>query len=185
MATTLTKLFPNGVLQTRVELDEITYSSIKVGPSGVYAAQFDEISLSTSTAERRTSTGTYLVSGYFDEYTIAPPPPITYYTNKQVFGDPSYYLPITRLGGKYTDGTHFNDAIFDDLIVLGSRVIVKWNNQPNEIDMGIVTLVDKAPYSFSNHYVYVTNPSNFAVSEPFNGSPLVDYQASYFRIVAP
>jgi hypothetical protein len=69
MATTITKLFPSGVLQTSVELDEVTYNSIKVGPTGVYSAQFDEISLSTSTAERRTSTGTYMVSGYFDEYT--------------------------------------------------------------------------------------------------------------------
>jgi len=69
---TITKLFPTGVLQSAVELNEITYNSIKVGPSGVYAAQFNEVSLTAGTAERRTSTGTYMVSGYFDEYTLAP-----------------------------------------------------------------------------------------------------------------
>jgi hypothetical protein len=47
--------------------------------------------------------------------------------------------------------------------------------------MGIVTLVDKGGYSFSDHYVYVTNPSNFAMPN-LNGSPLVDHQASYFKI---
>lgn len=49
-------------------------TAIRVSTSGVYAAQFDEVSLAAGTAERRTSTGTYMVSGYFDEYTysIAP-----------------------------------------------------------------------------------------------------------------
>jgi len=75
MATTLTKLFPTGVLQTAVGMDEITYNSIKVSPNGLYSAGFDEISLSTSTAERRTNTGIYQVSGYFDEYTLASPAP--------------------------------------------------------------------------------------------------------------
>ena len=71
---TITKLFPTGVLQSAVELNEITYNSIKVGPGGVYAAQFNEVNLTAGTAERRTSTGTYMVSGYFDEYTLAPGP---------------------------------------------------------------------------------------------------------------
>lgn len=69
---TITKLFPTGVLQSSVELNEVTYNNIKVGPTGVYAAQFDEVNLTAGTAERRTSTGTYMVSGYFDEYTLAP-----------------------------------------------------------------------------------------------------------------
>jgi hypothetical protein len=112
------------------------------------------------------------------------PTSVTYNTTKQVFGDPDYYLPITRLGGQYTDNTPFNDAIFDNLITVGSRVIVKWNNQPAEIDMGIVTRVNKGAYSFSNHYVSVTNPSNFGMPV-INGSPLVDYKASYFRIESP
>jgi hypothetical protein len=72
MATTITKLFPTGVLQSTVVLDEITYSSIKINLNGIYAAQFDEVSLAAGTAERKTSTGTYLVSGYFDEYTLVP-----------------------------------------------------------------------------------------------------------------
>ena len=70
---TITKLFPTGVLQSAVELNEISYTSIKVGPAGVYAAQFNEVNLAAGTAERRTSTGTYLVSGYFDEYTLNAP----------------------------------------------------------------------------------------------------------------
>ena len=39
---TISKLFSTGVLQTTVQLDEVTYGSIKVSPTGVYAAQFDE-----------------------------------------------------------------------------------------------------------------------------------------------
>jgi len=42
-------------------------TTIKISTSSVYAALFDEVSLSVGTAERRTSTGTYMVSGYFDE----------------------------------------------------------------------------------------------------------------------
>ena len=71
MATTITKLYPTGDLHSSVEFNEITYTSIKIGPAGVYAAEFDEISLPDGTAERRTSTGTYWVSGIFDEYTLS------------------------------------------------------------------------------------------------------------------
>jgi hypothetical protein len=39
---TITKLFSTGVLQSSVELDEVTYDSIKVSPTGVYADLFDE-----------------------------------------------------------------------------------------------------------------------------------------------
>ena len=67
---TITKLFSTGILQSSVELDEVTYGSIKVSPTGVYAAQFDETTLAAGTAERRTNTGVYQVSGYFDEYTL-------------------------------------------------------------------------------------------------------------------
>ena len=137
-----------------------------------------------SPAERRTSTGTYMVSGYFDEVTLAPPPPVTYYPTGQVFGDnPLFgqYAIITKLGGKYADVNTFNEAIWNNLIPLGSRVIVKWNNRPAEIDMGLVTQVEKGAFYNSNHYVYVTNPSNFAMPV-INGSPLVDFQTTYFRI---
>lgn len=66
---TITKLFSTGVLQSSVQLDEVTYGSIKVSPTGVYAAQFNEVDLAAGIAERRTNTGVYQVSGYFDEYT--------------------------------------------------------------------------------------------------------------------
>ena len=138
-------------------------------------------------AERRTSTGTYMVSGYFDEVTIAPAPPITYYPTGQVFGDnPLFgqYATITKLGGKYGDVNTFNEAIWNNLIIVGSGVTVKWNNQPAEINMGIVTQVEKGAFYNSNHYVYVTNPSNFAMPV-INGSPLVDFQTTYFRIESP
>jgi hypothetical protein len=135
-------------------------------------------------AERRTSTGTYMVSGEFDEYTIAPPPPVTYYPTGQVFGNnPLFgqYARITQLGGKYTDPNTFNEAIWNNLITVGSTVTVKWNNQVSEINMGTVTQVEKGAFYNSNHYVYVTNPSNFAMPV-INGSPLVDFQTTYFRI---
>ena len=70
---TISRLYPTGVLETTKELDEVTYNSIKVGVDGVYAAQFDETNLDIGTAERRTSDGTYMVSGYFDEYTMLLP----------------------------------------------------------------------------------------------------------------
>jgi hypothetical protein len=50
MATTITKLYSTGTLLSSVVFDEITYSTIKVGPNGVYAAQFDEVSLSNPNA---------------------------------------------------------------------------------------------------------------------------------------
>ena len=68
---TITKLFSNGLLQSAVELDEITYNSVKISPAGIYSAGFDETTL-TGAAERRTSDGKYLVSGSFDEVSIAP-----------------------------------------------------------------------------------------------------------------
>ena len=113
--------------------------------------------------------------------TPSPAPTATYSTDSQVFVSPQYYSPVTRLGGRYADGNEFNDAIWNNLITVGSRVIVKWNNQPAEIDMGVVTLVDKNNFHFLDHYVFVTNPSNFGMPV-LNGSPLVDCQASYFRI---
>jgi hypothetical protein len=47
-------------------------TTTRVSPTGVYAREFDEINLAAGTAERRTSTGTYMVSGEFDEVTLAP-----------------------------------------------------------------------------------------------------------------
>jgi hypothetical protein len=76
MTTTISKLFPTGILQTGVTLDEVTYGSIKVGTNGVFASEFDEVTLTGTTAERRTNIGTYQVSGYFDEYTLTQIPEI-------------------------------------------------------------------------------------------------------------
>jgi Concanavalin A-like lectin/glucanases superfamily len=73
---TITKLFSNGLLQSAVELDEITYNSVKISTAGIYSAGFDETTL-TGATERRTSDGKYLVSGSFDEVSIAPGPPPT------------------------------------------------------------------------------------------------------------
>jgi hypothetical protein len=42
-------------------------SKFKVSTTGIYAAEFDEINLDISVAERRKSDGTYQVSGYLDE----------------------------------------------------------------------------------------------------------------------
>jgi hypothetical protein len=67
---TITKLFSNGLLQSAVELDEITYNSIKITSTGLYASNFDETSNPT-VAERRLSDGTYQVSGFFDEYSLS------------------------------------------------------------------------------------------------------------------
>jgi hypothetical protein len=47
----------------------ITARASGITTSGVYSAEFDEVNLSSGTAERRKSDGTYMVSGYFDEYT--------------------------------------------------------------------------------------------------------------------
>lgn len=67
---TITKLFSNGLLQSSVQFDETTYTSIKVSPAGVYASKFDEIS-NPNVAERRLSNGTYQVSGFFDEVSLS------------------------------------------------------------------------------------------------------------------
>jgi hypothetical protein len=88
--TTITKLFSNGLLQSAVELDEITYNSVKVSPTGIYSAGFDETTL-TGAAERRTSDGKYLVSGFFDEVSIAPGPPPTL-QGSLLFNGSSQYL---------------------------------------------------------------------------------------------
>jgi hypothetical protein len=88
------------------------------------------------------------------------------------------------MGGKYTDPNTFNEAIWNNLITVGSTITVKWNNQASEINMGTVTQVEKGAFYNSGHYVYVTNPTNFAMPV-INGSPLVDFQTTYFRIQSP
>jgi hypothetical protein len=56
----VTRISSDGVLKTTVELDEVSFTSIKTGPFGVFAAEFDEVSLSTTTS----------ISGYY--YDIQP-----------------------------------------------------------------------------------------------------------------
>ena len=47
--TVISRISSDGVLKTNVELDEVSFDLIKTGPAGVFAAEFDEVSLSTST----------------------------------------------------------------------------------------------------------------------------------------
>jgi hypothetical protein len=73
MATTITKLFRTGVLQSAVEFDEVTHTSVKIATDGVYASEFDEVTMQEvgAPAERKTRDGKLLVSGYFDEVGIS------------------------------------------------------------------------------------------------------------------
>jgi hypothetical protein len=98
MATTITKLYRAGVLQSSVEFDEITYTSVKISPTGVYASEFDEVTITGEPiAERRSRDGKLFVSGYFDEVEITAPPPPPPIINDELFtgvfgsGAPSTY----------------------------------------------------------------------------------------------
>jgi len=97
----ITRLFSTGVLQSSVELDEITYESIKVSPAGVYASEFDETTLTAGTAERRTSTGVYQVSGSFDE--------VTPFTPDIVLSDLQLWLDAGQTDSYSGSGTTWND----------------------------------------------------------------------------
>jgi hypothetical protein len=48
MTTTVTKLYPTGLFRSSVEFDEITYSSVKISTTGVYASGFDEVTYNTT-----------------------------------------------------------------------------------------------------------------------------------------
>ena len=116
---TITKLFSNGMLQSSVELDEVTYGSIKVSPAGVYASQFNEVDLTAGTAERKTNTGVYQVSGFFDEYTLSPITPDIVTTDLQLYldaGDASSYpgsgTAWTDLSGNSRNGTLTNGPTY-------------------------------------------------------------------------
>jgi hypothetical protein len=88
----------------------------------------------------------------------------------------------TRLGG--SGGTYdniFNNAIIDGLVPIGSRVIVKWERDSVERDMGIVTSRRIVGY---NAYVDITNPGGYNM--PFKtGSPGSDGRSTYFRLEIP
>ena len=97
----ITRLFSTGVLQSSVELDEVTYESIKVSPAGVYASEFDETTLTAGTAERRTSTGVYQVSGSFDE--------VTPFTPDIVLSNLQLWLDAGQTDSYSGSGTTWND----------------------------------------------------------------------------
>jgi hypothetical protein len=97
----ITRLFSTGVLQSSVEFDEVTHGSIKVSPTGVYAAEFDETTLTAGTAERRTSTGVYQVSGSFDE--------VTPFTPDIVLSDLQLWLDAGQTDSYSGSGTTWND----------------------------------------------------------------------------
>jgi hypothetical protein len=97
----ITRLFSTGVLQSSVELDEVTYESIKVSPAGVYAAEFDETTLTAGTAERKTSTGVYQVSGSFDE--------VTPFTPDIVLSNLQLWLDAGQTDSYSGSGTTWND----------------------------------------------------------------------------
>ena len=97
----ITRLFSTGVLQSSVELDEVTYGSIKVSPAGVYAAEFDETTLTAGTAERKTSTGVYQVSGSFDE--------VTPFTPDIVLSNLQLWLDAGQTDSYSGSGTTWND----------------------------------------------------------------------------
>lgn len=62
----------SGIFYTNVGLDEVTQTTISETPTGIFASEFDEVSINPITnglAKRETSTGKILVAGYFDEYT--------------------------------------------------------------------------------------------------------------------
>jgi hypothetical protein len=134
MATTITKLYSSGILESSAELNEITYGSIKVSPTGIYASQFDEISLSTSTSERRTSTGTYMVSGYFDEYSP---------TRVVLNLDAGDILSYSGTGSTWYDLSYYQDAT-----LLGSPT---WNSG------GFFTLNGIDQYANTNNEYLVSN----------------------------
>lgn len=68
----ITRIDSSGIFYTSVPLDEVTQTTNSVNATGVYASEFDEVSINPITnglAKRETSTGKILVAGYFDEYT--------------------------------------------------------------------------------------------------------------------
>lgn len=89
--TTISKLFADGTLQTSVELDEVTYTSVKFNRDGVYASLFDEVTINGPgfPADRKTKDGKLLVSGSFDEVTIKPTP-----VGESIFDTPGTYTWI-------------------------------------------------------------------------------------------
>ena len=73
---TVSKLFANGAFQTSVSLDEITRTTVGQSQTGIFASEFDEVTIYPVTnglAKRETNTGKLMVAGYFDEYSMYAP----------------------------------------------------------------------------------------------------------------
>jgi len=67
----VTRIDSSGIFYSSVPLDEVTQTTNSVSPNGVYASEFDEITLNPITnglAKRETFDGKILIAGYFDEY---------------------------------------------------------------------------------------------------------------------
>ena len=81
------------------------FAGVRVSPNGLYARQFDEVSISTGTAERKTSTGTYMVGGYFNEITLSPSN-ITSQSTNDVSTSTSFVVPsgVTRISAVVIGG---------------------------------------------------------------------------------
>ena len=158
MATTITKLFSTGILQSAVELDEISYTSVKVGPTGVYAALFDETNLAAGTAERRTSTGTYLVSGYFDEYTLTQ-------SSSIVTAGLQLNLDAGNAASYPGSGTSWTDTV-------GSKVFTLFNGPTyNSANGGYIDFVAaSSQYGFASSFASVLSQYTVEVWHLFNGT---------------
>lgn len=154
MATIITKLFRDGVLNSSVEFDEITYTSVKISPTGVYSSEFDEVTMQGElVAERKSRDGKLFVSGYFDEVTFITQPVdpeilITPATIPDLISNSPYSTTITASGGTepytYTlesgslpegltlnsNGTLTGSVYLDELAISPSLLNDAINNSP-------------------------------------------------------
>ena len=160
MATTITKLFPTGVLQSSMLFDEVTYGSIKVGNNGVYASQFDEISLTAGTAESKTNTGTYKVSGYFDEYTLMSAAPVTPVTSGLVM-----LLDAGDVASYPGSGTTWTDTV-------GSKAFTLFNGPTYNSDNGgyIDFIAANSQYGSATSFSSALTEYTVEVWHKFNGT---------------
>ena len=152
MATTISKLFPTGILQTGVSLDEVTYNSVKLGPSGVFSNQFDEVNLSGGVAERRRSDGTYQVSNYFDEYTTLATPIVTSGLQFNLATAPSSGTTWTDISGNGYNATLQGSASY----VSNNGGGIKLNNA-NSVGTDYISV----PYNISSNTVTIEIVASF------------------------